>query len=465
MRWWRTAVQLQHDLAVGDHVTLQTTAYRHDFQRTWERLNQFSSEVPTLLQTVTNPDAYGNHYRTLTGEQDSADNFPQPINLQVINNERDFVVMGVQTSLRADFDTGELEHEIESGLRFHYDSVDRFHPNDVYAMQSDQLVFQGEGALATDNKGEAQALAGYLMYGLQFRGFTAKPGIRVEYIRTFFENELDPDDTSRVKGKPQIVPLPGLGLQYSITDEIAVLAGVHRGFSPVSPESRAPADGSGDGDFADPELSVNYEAGARYGTESGLAFGEVIGFFNDYSNITGTCTGSASCAPDQLDQQFNGGRAFIGGVELLGGYTLVLPREFAMPLRGTYTYTNASFRTSFDSADPVFGSVEKGDEVPYVPRHQFNLQVGLEKSFWAVYTTGTYYGSMREGQVVPGGQDLPRTDDYFVLDLMGRIRFEPIEAYLRLQNVTNAQAIVARRPFGARPNAPFTAQLGVQVTF
>jgi Fe(3+) dicitrate transport protein len=66
---------------------------------------------------------------------------------------------------------------------------------------------------------------------------------------------------------------------------------------------------------------------------------------------------------------------------------------------------------------------------------------------------------------VPGGEDLPRTDDYFVLDLMGRIRFEPIEAYLRLQNITNAQAIVARRPFGARPNAPFTAQIGVQVTF
>ncbi|MGB5810510.1 MAG: hypothetical protein WBG86_08275, partial [Polyangiales bacterium] len=60
---------------------------------------------------------------------------------------------------------------------------------------------------------------------------------------------------------------------------------------------------------------------------------------------------------------------------------------------------------------------------------------------------------------------LPETDGYFVLDMVGRVRFEPVEAYVRLQNVTNTRAIVSRRPFGARPNAPFSFQVGVQVTF
>ena len=464
MRWWRTSVNVRHDLVIGDHVALETTAYRNDFQRTWERLNSFATERPTLLETLEAPESFPNQFRVLTGTQNS-DDTANPINLLIISNDRRFVVMGIQTKLRADFNTGKLHHEIESGLRFHYDSIDRFHPNDEYAMQNGQLVFIGEGPLGADNKGETQALAGYLVYGLQYRNLTAKPGVRVEYIRTFFDNQLDTRNTGRA-GEPQVIALPGLGLQYTITDEFAVLAGVHRGFSPVSPESREPrTNPDPTRSYAGPELSINYEAGGRYVTASGLGFAELIGFFNDYSNITAVCTFSVGCDPSQVDQQFDGGRAFIGGIEALGGYTIPLPRKLSLPFRVTYTYTNATFRTTFDSPDPIFGNVTRGEEVPYVPRHVLNFQVGLERSFWSVYTSGTYFGSMREGQVVPGGDDLPRTDDYFVLDLIGRIRFEPVEAYVRLQNVTNTQAIVSRRPFGARPNPPLSAQGGVQVTF
>ena len=366
--------------------------------------------------------------------------------------------MGVQTRLRADFNTGPLEHEVEAGVRLHYDSNDRFHPNVGYRMQNRQLVFDGvtidddPNLVGADRKVEAMALASYLMYGLRARGLTVTPGVRIEYIRTFFEDEGDP--RGRVTEKPQLVALPGLGLQYAIGDAFAVLAGAYRGFSPVSPRNR---------EMADPELSINYEAGGRYVSKSGSGYAEVIGFFNDYSNITSLCTISAGCDPDQIDRQFNGGRAFIGGVETLGGYTILLPRAFSMPLRVTYTYTNATFRTSFVSRDSLFGDVTKGDEVPYVPRHILNAQVGLEKGIWSTYLNGTYFGSMREGQV--GIVDLPRTDSYFVLDVVGRIRFERVEAYIRLQNVTNTRAIVSRRPFGARPNLPFSAQVGLQVSF
>ncbi len=467
--WWRTAIELRHNLAVGDHVRLETTGYRHDFDRNWERLNEFRDGTQ-LLPVVSFPEEpeFDDYFLVLTGERNSP-SVDDPTNtgqdLFVISNQRRFVVMGLQTRLRADFDTGKVHHEIESGVRYHYDSVDRFHTNAGYRMENLQLVWDGvtindePSLIERDNKGEAHALAGYLMYGIEVKGLVLKPGLRVEYIRTFFNDDTptvppDPPPGDRISEDPQLVFLPGIGLQYTILEGFAALVGVHRGFSAVSPGNRA---------FADPELSINYEGGFRYVTKDSAGFGEVIGFFNDYSNITSECTGSSGCDPSNLDRQFNGGRAFIGGVEALGGYTVPLPRSLRLPFRIAYTYTNATYRTDFVSQDPTIGSVSKGDPIPYIPAHMLNAQLGLEKSIWSTYLVGHYFGKMSEGRV--GTLPLPSTDDYFVLDIVGRIRVEPVEAYLRLQNITNTRAIVSRRPFGARPNAPFSFQIGVQVTF
>jgi Fe(3+) dicitrate transport protein len=463
MNWWRTALDLTHNLAVGDRVKLETTAYWHQFDRTWERLNQFrdgTQFLDVLTQPTTPPlDSY---YAVLTGQQDSpsVNGGSDAQDLMVISNHRQFLVMGIQTRLRAFFDTGKVHHEIESGLRFHYDSIDRFQPEQAYRMENLQLVWDGityeqnPDLLIDDNKAEAQALAGYVMYGIEVARLTIKPGVRVEYIRTFYEDEKEQPELGRVAEDPQLVFLPGIGLQYSIFDGFAALAGVHRGFSAVTPGNRL---------FADPELSINYEAGFRYTTGDSRGFGELIGFFNDYSNITSECTQSGGCNPDLLDRQFNNGRAFIGGVEVLGGYDVPLPRKLTMPVRVSYTYTNATYRTTFESSDPTIGDVTKGDPIPYVPAHVLNAQLGFERDFWSASLVGNYFGKMSEGAV--GLQPLPYTDGYFVLDVVGRLRFEPVEVYLRLLNVTNTEAIVARRPFGARPNMPLMFQLGLQVYF
>jgi Fe(3+) dicitrate transport protein len=463
MDWWRAAIDLTHNLAVGDNIKLETTGYWHDFDRTWERTNQFRDGTQ-FLEVLSQPNTppLDSYYQVLTGEQDSpsASGGTDAQDIMVIRNQREFVVLGIQTKLRADFDTGKLHHEIESGLRFHYDSVDRFQPEQGYRMENTQLVWDGitfnenPDLLIDDNKGEAQALAGYLVYGLEYRGLVVKPGLRVEYIRTFFEDRKNAPELGRVREDPQLVFLPGIGLQYTILDGLAALAGVHRGFSAVTPGNRA---------TADPELSINYEAGFRYVTNDSLGFAEVIGFFNDYSNITSECTQSAGCNPDQVNEQFNNGRAFVGGVEVLGGYTAPLPRNLSMPFRVAYTFTSATYRTTFESSDPTIGDVERGDPIPYIPAHVLNARLGFERTFWGAYLIGNYFGKTTEGVV--GLQPLPSTDPFFTLDVVGRVRFEPVEAYVRLQNITNTRAIVSRRPFGARPNAPLSFQVGVQVTF
>jgi len=463
MSWWRTAVSLRHNLAVGDHVLLETTAYRHDFDRTWNRLNQFrdGTQLSPVLE-FPDSDEFDDDFLILSGQRNSDPDVPSR-DLMVVSNQRRFVVMGIQTRLRADFDTGPVHHEIESGLRFHYDSVERFQPEEAYRMQDLQLVWDGitfeqnPALLLNDEKGETQALAGYLMYGIEVAGLVVTPGIRVEYIRTFFRNSLDPDNPNRFEEDPQLVFLPGIGLQYTILEGLAVLAGVHRGFSAIVPGSR---------DVASPELSINYEAGFRYATSDALGFAELIGFFNDYSNITSLCSGSTGCSPAEIGDQFNGGRAFIGGLEVLGGYNVPLPRSLNMPVRLSYTYTNAQYRSSFDTNNPVIGEVSTGQPINFVPPHVLNAQLGFERAFWGAYMIGSYISPFPEGVVLTDPDEpLPNTDGYFVLDLVGRVRFEPVEAYVRLMNVTNTRAIASRRPFGARPNAPFSFQIGVEVTF
>ncbi|MFN2330002.1 MAG: TonB-dependent receptor domain-containing protein, partial [Chromatocurvus sp.] len=68
------------------------------------------------------------------------------------------------------------------------------------------------------------------------------------------------DDAGRltapaVRGNDSSEWLPGVSFTYALSDSWQVLAGVHRGFSPL---------GGGAKENEDAETSVNYEAGFRY---------------------------------------------------------------------------------------------------------------------------------------------------------------------------------------------------------
>ncbi|MDQ3732235.1 MAG: hypothetical protein M3329_09830 [Pseudomonadota bacterium] len=53
--------------------------------------------------------------------------------------------------------------------------------------------------------------------------------------------------------------IPGAGLFYEVTPSFGLLAGVHKGLVPNGP---------GEGEDADPEESINYEARFRYGKDT-----------------------------------------------------------------------------------------------------------------------------------------------------------------------------------------------------
>jgi Fe(3+) dicitrate transport protein len=237
--------------------------------------------------------------------------------------------------------------------------------------------------------------------------------------------------------------------------DTGIFVGVHQGFSPVPP---------GQQNFVRPEKSINYEAGIRYAPRRFRA--EVVGFYNDYRNITNICTFSSGCVQEDLDQQSDGGSARVVGIEAYAESELEVKKGLSIPGRLSYTFTDARFLTDFQSADPIFGSVRAGDQLPYVPAHQLNASIGVEMAKWGVNLSGTYTGRMREIAGQGEFKDGETTDDFFLLDASANVRIlRWLTLYGTGRNLLDAAYIVSRRPYGARPGAPRWLQIGAKAEF
>jgi Fe(3+) dicitrate transport protein len=448
MRWHRTAIVAEHEMQPTPKISITTSVYRNDFFRIWRKLNAFRGK--NLFDLLKDADSPQNavFMAVLRGEQDST---TPAENLLIGPNQREFVAQGVQTRVRIDTQNALFSQRIEYGMRLHYDRIERRHSEDGFAMVGGELVPEGSPTVVTVyNEAWTESLALHASDAISYRALTVTPGLRVELMRSAL---LDKAAGTRQAGTAQLA-LPGVGMYQGLSDELGLLLGVYRGASPPPPGN---PEGQG------PELSINYEAGVRH--TKGRARAELIGFYNDYQNLTDVCTLSSGCLDANLDQQYDAGRARIYGLEAYFERDVRLG-PFTLPLNASYTYTRARFSRTFSSDDPIFGDVHKDDDMPYVPRHQVNGTVGFETEKVAGHATFTYVSRMREragsGAFEPG----LTTDEEFVVDLGLSHKPAPwLEVYATLNNALDAQPLVSRRPFGARPIAPRWAHLGAKASF
>ncbi len=193
---------------------------------------------------------------------------------------------------------------------------------------------------------------------------------------------------------------------------------------------------------------------------------EVAGFVNDYDNLLGADTLAAGGTGE--GDLFNGGEVLVLGLEASGsadlgerfGLSVRLPVHFA------YTFTNGQFKNSFESDFEPWGSVAVGDELPYLPRHQFNARVGGEKARWRFAVEAHAVSRMRtkagQGPIPP----LEATDGYLVFGLSGEYDLttekKGVSLFLSVSNLSNQAYITARRPAGARPGLPRTLMGGIK---
>jgi Fe(3+) dicitrate transport protein len=448
MDWMRTQARLRYSGELAPSLSLEVVGYRHDFDRAWRKVNRFRGG-PELSAVLAQPDLGQTavYAAVLRGDEDSQG--PDQA-LMIGTNDRAFVSQGVQGKLtfRAD---GEWSHLVQAGVRLHHDQVERLHTEDAFLMQAMTLVPEGTDRLTTaSNRAAATALALFAIDEVLWGRWLWTPGVRVELIGTRFDDALG---GARTDGFQWAV-LPGVGGLYHLEGGWSVLAGVHRGFSPSSPGPIA----------ASPELSVSYEAGARYRASGSHA--ELIGFFNDYSNLTRDCSMAAGCSEEQLQQQFEAGRVHVYGLEAVVEQAFSLPAQTELRLKGAYTLTGSRFLTSFFSDNPQLGEVEAGDELPGVPLHQASLAVAAEGPIWSAGLSASFTGEVRERAGQGPIPEADRIGAHLVLDLSASWR--PVaggEAYLVVENLLNARYLASRRPFGARPGRPLFAQVGYRHRF
>lgn len=448
MNWWRTQGVLTHTLKVGETFELRTDVYRHDYYRSWYRFDHFR-RGPSVYEVLAYPQTgvravYG---AILAGREDSVGRDQQ---LMILNNQRRFVSEGIQSTGVLKLSTGPIAQELELGIRFHHDDIVRLHTQDGYDMRVGHMVWNGEPSeIVNDNTGLTRSFSAHLSDTLTWGNFLLAPCARLEVFDAFLNDRVLATNAQQLN----VVPLLGIGAVYAFDFGLSLVGGVHQGFSP-------PAAGQVG---ALSERAINTEFGARF-ARRGVRL-EAIGFWSEYQNITGSCTGSSGCINDRINEQFNGGAARVLGLEALGG----VKGELFWGLRGaadvSYTLTDARFLSDFQSDNPTWGSVQAGYQLPYIPVHQGQLRLRVAKGPLEIGFGAMFYGELREQAGEGAPDESVRVPARVLLDATASYDLGPARFYFTATNLTNQTALTARLPLGARSQAPLLFQAGIKYSF
>jgi len=455
---------LRYSFDVSDSIDLSLTAYNNEHMRDWFKTEGIDFDgsasaedfsrtswfnVISAINGGTSLDGFtpAQLQSILDGSADTAAG-----SIQLRSNNREYFSRGVQLGLNWNTVVGNAVHDVEFGVRLHEDEEDRLQRNSNYSQVDGALVLDDLGILgnAGNRVQEAQALAIHIHDNIQVGDWTFSPGLRYEDIdqkRTRYNDGAARTFRDSRKNDTQVF-LPGLGILYQVNDSLSFLGGVHKGFT-------APSNSPD----VDEEIAINYELGLRY--QQGALSAELIGFLSDYDNILGECT-SSSGSDCVIGDAFNGDAATVAGLEMLVSSNLSNSSDYRIPVSLSYTLIDGEFDT--DIADTAFfGSVSKGDPLPYLPENQFLASIGFERNNWAAYLSGNY---VDEVCVRASCNAFEKTDDTFTVDVSANYQFSSaLRFYARVENLTSEENILGRHPYGARPNKDQTVTAGLRYDF
>ena len=432
------SLSLRHRWQISDNVELSSEWYRNDFARDWYKLGNGATWID---QANAGDDLAAS---ILRGDADVA-------GLHYKHNNREYLAEGVRLAVSWFTD----QHTLELSSRWHDDRVDRWQPSDIYDQVNGELIFRESASPSGSNNrlegATAQALALTDAWQVNDR-LRLDLALRRETVKSFSDrfSDVGRDELSDERRNRTQVTLPGIGAFYELTPSVALLAGIHKGFSPLGASAKSDEK---------PELSMNWEMGLRY---SGVVDADVIVFRSDFDNKAEICSVASPCSNGAEQGAFVTGEAVIQGVEL----SLSSEHDFgfaSMPLAMTFTQTNAEIT----SARGLSG-VQNGDHLAAVPRTIAAIRTGL------VFATGTEFlviAKFTDALCVKAGCNrdndaLSQTDSYWSVDLaLHRELSDSLSGFVKLENATDKRAIVSRQPDGARPNKPQSVIAGFEWRF
>ncbi|MBM3776564.1 MAG: TonB-dependent receptor, partial [Acidobacteria bacterium] len=433
-RWGASA---GHTWAPRREMTLSTNLYGAVFRRDWWRQSSNSRQRPN----------------------DSADPLCGGMaNLHsTCGNEgrlRDYSVWGIEPKMRAGHRLGEADF----GLRLHFENQERI-------QQNGQTPTARAGPTVENNRRQARAVSSFAQNQFRFGRWTVTPGLRYERVHYRRLNRL-----LSVSGENSLTNLiPGLGVAFNPSDRFTFFAGAHRGFAPPRVEDVI-NNSTGASIELDPELSWNYEAGARARLSRSLRL-EATLFRMDFSNqiVPSSVAGGLGAALT------NAGETLHQGAELSGrwDWRSALGTRHSFHLRGAWTWLpEARYEGQRYSTIPGFSRVlVTRNRLPYAPEHLLNASLGYShtsglNAMLESVLTGRQFGDdlntrngTPDGQqgILPGNAIWNATVNYPV---------EPLRAslFFAVKNLLNRTVIVDRSR-GLLPGIPRLAQVGLQFSF
>jgi Fe(3+) dicitrate transport protein len=438
---------VHYDYTISENMDLSVIAYVNDFGRNWYKVSKI------------NGSSLGSGAEEIASEFDAAvraGTAPDNIAVTIKANNREYYSRGVQGQFALYLDN----HQINVGARVHNDEMDRFQWVDEYSLAADfSMNVLNAGVPGTDSNriDSANAYSFFVKDKMTFGDLIVTAGMRYENVNLARDDwgKADPlrSQMPSERNNEVNVFLPGLGATYQATDNWVLLAGVQKAFAPPSPGNNN----------ADNEEGWNYEFGGRFNYAS--VNGELIGFVTNLDNLHGNCTASQGCNDDLIGQQYNAGKVDISGIEFVISQRAEFG-SFAIPTRFNYTYSSAEFAETFESELGVWGSVEAGFDIPYLPKVTWQLESGIAGDNWQVLAAIKYVDEMR---VVAGIDDISQENGIkarTVVDISANYQIDEEQSlYAVLDNVFDKEYAATRQHGGLQIGKSRSFQVGYRYQF
>ena len=454
-----TQFSLTNSIQFNKNSNAALVIYRNDFKRNWYKLSKVNGTSIGSLLSVGN---LHKNYSYLSSKETENDAY------QIKANNRKYYSQGIQivSNLKPNISS----HNLMIGLRIHEDQMDRFQKVDKYGMQNSILKLTTNGIWGVGSKNnrldKATSSAFFIEDQFSFNKFIITAGIRYESIeltRNDWKGDIslqnlswnDPERTldPTQKTKNINILVPGAGFIYQLNSNVEILAGIHKGYSPPGP-------GKDDSQDIKPEESINVETG--FVIKDGLNKVKTVLFNNSYSNLLGDDT---QFAGEGSYDQFNAGKVNINGLEF--AINRIFKRgNLLVPIEFNYTYTSTEFLSTFESSFEAWGSVNKGDELPYLPKYQMFAEIGIIARDTRFYMKLNNVSQMRTKAGSGAIDDKSATQKLTQIDISGEYNLtSQSNLFFSIKNLTNSKAIVSRRPAGLRPTMPKTFSAGIRLNF
>ncbi len=438
----RYGTSATHAYTLNGNMALTTNAYFTSFRRHWWRQSSNSGQRPN----------------------DSADpNCGSMANLSTTcGNEgrlRQYYTFGVEPRLRVHHRTFGITSEADFGVRVHFEQQDRRQENGATPTAR-------SGELVENNLRRNQAYSTFALNRFLFGNWTLTPGVRVEHVKFERTNRLA-NSGSGVSGTTTLTQvIPGIGLSHSLGNRVTAFGGVHRGFAPPRTEDIITNQG-GVVDL-DPELSWNYELGARTELTRGVRLDGTL-FQMDYENqiVPASLAGGVGATLT------NGGATLHQGVEVAGRIDSapMVSSQHNLSLRLAYTYVPVAKGTGVRFSNIAgFSNVSiSGHRLPYAPEHMLTLGIGyaqpsgLDVLVEAVRTTDQFGDDLNTVAPTPDGQRglIP---GFTVWNTAVNYDLGRATMFFTVKNLLDDTFIVDRAR-GVLPGSPRLVQIGVRARF